>query len=85
MEIKPIHFIQKKHKNTHLFFSFSDEKINTISRITTNKTATKIAITAEVSPRHLAEEQPEGYNNRDINAFLKPYAKMKEYIDFLIS
>jgi hypothetical protein len=68
-------FHPKKDKNARLFFSFSDENINNISRIAINKTGTKIAITAEVSPRHLAEEQLEGYNNRDINAFLKPYAK----------
>ncbi|AUC17021.1 hypothetical protein BTO06_05695 [Tenacibaculum sp. SZ-18] len=32
-------------------------------------------MTAEVSPRYLAEEQLEAYNNRDIEAFLKPFAK----------
>ena len=68
-------FHPKKDKNARLFFSFSNENINNISRIAINKTGTKIAITAEVSPRHLAEEQLEGYNKRDINAFLKPYAK----------
>jgi hypothetical protein len=68
-------FHPKKDENARLFFSFSDENINNISRIAINKTGTKIAITAEVSPRYLAEEQLEGYNNRDINAFLKPYAK----------
>jgi hypothetical protein len=65
----------KKDKSARLFFSFSDENINNISRIAVNKTGTKIAITAEVSPRYLAEEQLDAYNNRDIDAFLKPYAK----------
>ena len=49
-------FHPKKDKNARLFFSFSNENINNISRIAINKTGTKIAITAEVSPRHLAEE-----------------------------
>jgi hypothetical protein len=65
----------KKDKTPSLFFSFSNENINNISRITVNKTGTKIALVAEVSPRYLAQEQLDGYNNRDIDAFLKPYAK----------
>lgn len=58
-----------------LFFSFSDENINNISRITVNSDGSKIALVAEVSPEYLAEEQLKGYNNRDIEAFLKPYSK----------
>ncbi|PQJ80873.1 hypothetical protein BTO18_02535 [Polaribacter porphyrae] len=34
-----------------------------------------MAIVAEVSPRYLAEEQLKAYNNRDIDAFLKPFSK----------
>ncbi|AZJ33913.1 SnoaL-like domain-containing protein [Tenacibaculum mesophilum] len=40
-----------------------------------NPEGTKLAIVAEVSPRALAQEQLEAYNKRDIDAFLKPYAK----------
>lgn len=58
-----------------VFHNFKDENINNISRITVNKDATKLAITAVVSPRILAQEQLEAYNKRDIEAFLKPYAK----------
>ena len=68
-------FNPKKDKNPSLFFSFSDENINNISRVTANSNGTKIAIVAEVSPRYLAQEQLDAYNKRDINAFLKPYAK----------
>ena len=68
-------FNPSKDKNWSLFHRFSDENINNISRITVNSIATKLAITAEVSPRHLAEEQLQAYNKRDIEAFLKPYAK----------
>lgn len=68
-------FNPEKDKNPRLFYSFSDENINNISRMAINASGTKIAIVAETSPRHLAQEQLEGYNNRDIEAFLKPYAK----------
>lgn len=57
------------------FHQFKDENINNISRITINKNGTQLAIVAEVSPKILAQEQLNGYNNRDIEAFLKPYAK----------
>ncbi len=65
----------KTDKNWSVFHKFKNENINNISRITTNKCATKLAIVAEVSPRILAQEQLDGYNKRDIEAFLKPYAK----------
>lgn len=68
-------FNPKKDKNLSLFFNFTDENINNISRIAVNATSTKLAIVAEVSPEYLAEEQLQGYNKRDIDAFLKPYAK----------
>ncbi|QOD62443.1 nuclear transport factor 2 family protein [Polaribacter haliotis] len=47
-----------------------------------NNSGTKIAIVAEVSPRYLAQEQLDGYNNRDIEAFLKPYAKNVKVYNF---
>ena len=65
----------KTDKNWSVFHTFKDENINNISRITVNKNGTKLALVAEVSPRVLAQEQLDGYNNRDIDAFLKPYAK----------
>tara|TARA_R110001606_G_C15317379_1_gene644288 strand:- start:106 stop:1281 length:1176 start_codon:yes stop_codon:yes gene_type:complete len=68
-------FHPKKDKNPSLFFEFSDENINNISRMAVNSDGSKIAFAAEVSPEYLAEEQLAGYNNRDIDAFLKPYAK----------
>lgn len=68
-------FDPNKDKRPSLFFSFSDENINNISRITVNATSSKLAIVAEVSPEYLAEKQLKGYNTRDIDAFLKPFAK----------
>lgn len=57
------------------FYQFKDENINNISRIIVNKKGTKLALVAENSPKILAQQQLEAYNKRDINAFLKPYAK----------
>ena len=68
-------FNPKKDKYPSLFYSFSDDNINNISRIAVNKNGTKLALVAEVSPESLAQEQLDGYNKRDIDAFLKPYAK----------
>ncbi|WP_197026341.1 nuclear transport factor 2 family protein [Polaribacter sp. Hel_I_88] len=68
-------FNPKKDKNPSLFFRFMDENINNISRMAVNDDGSKIAIVAEVSPEYLAKEQLAGYNNRDIEAFLKPFAK----------
>ncbi len=68
-------FNPKKDNDWSIFHQFKNEDINNISRITVNSIANKLAITAEVSPKYLAEEQLKGYNNRDIEAFLKPYAK----------
>ena len=70
-----LQFNPKTDKIWNVFHRFKDENINNISRITVNKNATKLAIVAEVSPRILAQEQLDGYNKRDIEAFLKPYAK----------
>jgi len=68
-------FDPEKDKTPSLFFSSADDNINNISRIAVNSDGTKLALVAEVSPEYLAQEQFEGYNKRNINAFLKPYAK----------
>lgn len=70
-------FRSTPNKSTYseLFFGFTDENINTISRMSVSADGTKIALVAEVSPRYLAQEQLDAYNKRDIEAFLKPYAK----------
>ena len=66
-------FNPKTDERPSLFFSFSDENINNISRLTVNADGTKLALVAEASPRYLAEAQLNGYNSRDIDAFLKPF------------
>lgn len=75
-------FNPKTDQRPTLFFSFSDENINNISRMAINDDGTKIAIVAEISPEYLAEEQLQGYNNKDIDAFLKPYAKNVKVYNF---
>lgn len=75
-------FHPKKDKYPNLFFNFSDENINNISRITVNSNGSKIAIVAEVSPRYLAKEQLTAYNNKDIDAFLKPFSKNVKVYNF---
>jgi hypothetical protein len=75
-------FNPEADKRPSLFFSFSDENINNISRMAINSDGTKIAFVAEVSPEYLAEEQLAGYNNRDIDAFLKPFAKNVKVYNF---
>lgn len=75
-----------KGKQWSLFHSFKDEEISNISRITVNKDGTKLAITSEVSPRHIVKKQLEAYNNRDIEAFLATYSddvKVYRYPDQL--
>lgn len=68
-------FNPTKDKQPSLFYSFTDDNINNISRITVNAISSKLAIVAEISPEYLAKAQLKGYNNRDIDAFLKPFAK----------
>lgn len=68
-------FNPKTDKKWSLFHQFNNENINNISRIMANEDGTKLAIVAEASPRELAQEQLDAYNKRDIEAFLKPYAK----------
>ncbi|WP_237275349.1 nuclear transport factor 2 family protein [Tenacibaculum ovolyticum] len=70
-----LQFNLKKDEKWSVFHRFKDENINNISRITVNHNGNKLAIVAEVSPNILVQEQLEGYNKRDIDAFLKPYAK----------
>ena len=42
-------FDPKKDKNPSVFFRFTDENINNISRIAVNSDGTKLALVAEVS------------------------------------
>ncbi|MCF2874187.1 MULTISPECIES: nuclear transport factor 2 family protein [unclassified Tenacibaculum] len=68
-------FNPKTDKQWSIFHRFKNENINNISRIMVNKQGNKLALVAEISPKVLAQEQLDGYNKRDIDAFLKPYAK----------
>jgi hypothetical protein len=75
-------FNPEKDKYPNIFFSFTDDNINNISRMAVNKKGTKLALVAEVSPEYLAQEQLDAYNKRDIDAFLKPYAKNVKVYNF---
>ncbi|WP_218134026.1 nuclear transport factor 2 family protein [Tenacibaculum sp. MAR_2009_124] len=68
-----LQFNPKKDTTPTLFHEFKN-KIDNISRITVNNNGTKLAMVAEKSPETLAQEQLDAYNNRDIEAFLKPFA-----------
>lgn len=72
----------KTEKSPGLFYSFSDENINNISRMAVNADGTKIVLVAEVSPEYLAEQQLTAYNNRDIDAFLVPFADNVKVYNF---
>ncbi|CAM1369899.1 nuclear transport factor 2 family protein [Tenacibaculum xiamenense] len=71
---KLLQFSPKKDMTPTLFYEFKNKNIYNISRITVNKNGTKLAMVAEKSPEALAQEQLDAYNNRDIEAFLKPFA-----------
>jgi len=58
-----------------IFYAFTNEEINNISRITVNENGTKLAFAAEESPRHIVQKQLEAYNNRDIEAFMATFSK----------
>ena len=60
-------------KKWNTIYTALDENINNITRIIVNTEGTKVAFVAEASPRYLAQEQLDAYNNRDIEAFLAPY------------
>ncbi|CAM1340613.1 nuclear transport factor 2 family protein [Tenacibaculum amylolyticum] len=66
-------FNPKKDQKWSLIHLFENEEINNISRVTVNKDGTKLALVAEVSPRHIVQKQLDAYNNRDIDAFLATY------------
>ncbi len=71
---KLLQFNPEEDTAPSLFYEFKNN-IDNISRITVNKNGTKLAMVAEKSPEALAQEQLDAYNNRDIEAFLKPFAE----------
>lgn len=64
-----------KDSNWSIFHSFKDTNIHNISRIRVSKDGTKIAVVAQENPVFYAERQLAAYNNRDIESFLKAFAK----------
>lgn len=66
---------QKDAKPT-MFYDFKGKMpMANISRIATNANSSKLLVVAQVDPEYYAQQQLIAYNNRDIEAFLKVYAK----------
>ncbi|MEO0570077.1 MAG: nuclear transport factor 2 family protein [Bacteroidota bacterium] len=61
---------------------FEDEEIQNISRIAVNESNTRLAFVAEVSPRHIVEEQLKAYNSRDIEGFTATFSEDVELFNF---
>ncbi len=68
-------FDPKKDKRWSVFHEFENEDINNITRITVNKKGTKLAITAEVSPKHIVQKQLNAYNNRDLEKYISAFTE----------
>lgn len=54
--------------------TLSDKNIHRITRLSSNKKSTKLAMVAERSPEFIVTQQLEAYNARDIDAFLATYS-----------
>lgn len=75
-ESKILIFNPKTDTEPHLFYDFKKQfGLQNISRIAVNSISSKIAIVAQVDPEYFAQQQLIAYNNHDIEAFLKVYAK----------
>ncbi len=66
-------FTPKKDKRWSVFHEFKEEDVNNISRITVNKNGTKLAITAEISPKHIVQKQLNAYNNQNIEEYISAF------------
>lgn len=69
-------FNPKKDTKPTVFYDFKNKMpLANISRIAVNAISSKIAIVAQTDPEYFTEKQLIAYNKRDIEAFLKVYAK----------
>ena len=65
-----------------LVHTFTDKHIYTITRLAVNVSSTMLALVAEASPEVTVDLQLEGYNKRDIDAFIATYADAIEIYNF---
>lgn len=75
-------FNPKTDTDWSVFHSFNNSSIHKISRIRVNKEGTKIAIVAQEDPVFFVERQLAAYNNKDIEAFVKAFAKDVKVYNF---
>lgn len=75
-------FNPKTDSDWSVFHSFNNSSIHKISRIRVNKEGTKIAIVAQEDPVFFVEQQLKAYNNRNIEAFVKAFAKDVKVYNF---
>lgn len=74
-------FDPKQDSDWTVFHSFENSNIHNISRIRVSEDGTKIAVVAQENPVFYADRQLAAYNNRDIETFVKAFAKdVKVYI-----
>jgi len=61
---------------------FEQEEIHNISRIVINPSLTRLAFVSEVSPRHIAQEQLDAYNERNLEKFAAAFSEDVELYVF---
>ncbi|WP_299211821.1 nuclear transport factor 2 family protein [uncultured Aquimarina sp.] len=73
-------FNPKMDTDWNIFHTFLNKEIGGISRITTNKIGTMLALVSDVSPEHVVQKQLNAYNTRNIESFLATYSdRVKVY------
>ncbi len=72
----------KTDSDWSVFHSFKNSSIHKISRIRVSKDGSKMAIVAQEDPVFFVEQQLKAYNNRDIEAFVKAFAKDVKVYNF---
>ena len=78
----------KTYKKPYVYKYFSDDNLQNITRITTNKDNTKLALVSDISAEVIVQTQLDAYNSRDIEGFLDTYTndiKLYNFPDELFS
>ncbi len=75
-------FNPKTDTDWSVFHSFKNSSIHKISRIRVSEDGSKIAIVAQEDPVFFVEQQLKAYNKRDIEAFVKAFAKDVKVYNF---
>jgi len=68
-------FNPKTDNKFHVVKQFDDDNLQNITRITSNKTSSKLVLVSDASPEFIVQKQLDAYNARDIDAFMTTYSK----------